>query len=203
MNLWLEDALRRFQCGERFKRYIPALDWEAVDRTIGMPIIGRHLLSTKEPDVVTCVNDADRMVDIIRNVLNIPPPDFSSDTPLTTYGIDSLSAARLSFLLRPIIQVTQLQLLANISSNDLLKKLNETGTAIAEEHPETPTATDKRDRMLELLGQYSAGMHPSAVVRTPGLVTDHVVIVTGSTGALGCNILHHLLRRHEVKLVYA
>ncbi|KAH9922103.1 uncharacterized protein B0H18DRAFT_1121120 [Fomitopsis serialis] len=41
-----EDALARFQTGERFTRYVPTVDWYALERTRCMPLLGRHLLST-------------------------------------------------------------------------------------------------------------------------------------------------------------
>ena len=198
MNLWFEDALVRFQRGERFARYIPALDWGAVDRTIGMPVIGRHLLPITEEELV------DSQTDIIRNVLGIRPADFSSDTPLTTYGIDSLSAARISFMLRPMIEVTQLQLLADISFNDLLKKLENPATPQAEERSKPLKAVDKARTMMRLLDRHSKGMKPSSVLSNPGVFTlERIFVVTGTTGALGCNIVHHLLQRREVKKVYA
>ncbi|KAH9914757.1 KR domain-containing protein [Fomitopsis serialis] len=133
MILWLEDALARFQAGERFARYVPTVDWYALERTRGMPLLGRHLLSTPltrsgssaaAPGRMVGAADEGgdvgiRMAAIVRGVLGVAAEDFSPETPFTAYGVDSLSAARLAFMLRPLVEVTQLQLLADMSLEGL------------------------------------------------------------------------------------
>ncbi|TFY67380.1 hypothetical protein EVJ58_g1650 [Rhodofomes roseus] len=132
MVLWLEDALGRFQTGERFARYVPTVDWYAVERTRGMPIIGRHILSsdslddrghnsTKGVGEGGAEDAGAQMAAIVRGVLGVSAEDFSPETPFTAYGVDSLSAARLAFMLRPYVEVTQLQLLADMSLRGLEK----------------------------------------------------------------------------------
>jgi hypothetical protein len=101
MLLWLDDALKKYQDGARFHRYVPNLDWEAMHRTHGMVRLGAHLLKDLAPGGTAetqaasepVVNKASR---IIRNLLNISEDDFNVSVPLTSYGVDSLSAARLS-----------------------------------------------------------------------------------------------------------
>ncbi|KZT63151.1 KR-domain-containing protein [Daedalea quercina L-15889] len=128
MVLWLEDALRRFQAGERFARYVPTVDWHALERTRGMPLIGRHLISDSHSYVLAdgggvddAINVGEKMAAVVRAVLGIAEEDFSPQTPFTTYGVDSLSAARLAFMLHPYVEVTQLQLLADMSLKGLEK----------------------------------------------------------------------------------
>lgn len=57
--------------------------------------------------------------DLVLQHLDVSADDFSPDIPFTTYGLDSLSAARLSYALRPFIAITQLQLLADLNLKDL------------------------------------------------------------------------------------
>ena len=45
------------------------------------------------------------------------------DVPLTTYGLDSLTAAALSFELRPLLAISQVQLLADLTIKDLQDRL--------------------------------------------------------------------------------
>lgn len=123
MILWFNDALFRHQHGQRFSRYIPDMNWEAQNRTLGMTRLGQHLILDQNLQVAPESSDGE-IDSIVRSVLNIAASDFSSEAPLTTYGIDSLSAAKLSLLLRPFIEVTQLQLLANTSLADLKRRIS-------------------------------------------------------------------------------
>jgi hypothetical protein len=99
MLLWLDDAIGRHQNGDRFHLYMPALDWVAMDRTHNMPRLGAHLVSTSQ-DVFEFSATSEPLVvkagRIIQSVLNISEHDFDPDVPLTSYGMDSLSAGRLS-----------------------------------------------------------------------------------------------------------
>ncbi|PCH33723.1 hypothetical protein WOLCODRAFT_94052 [Wolfiporia cocos MD-104 SS10] len=204
MIAWLEDAISRFQRGQHFRRYLPKLDWDALERTLGMPTIGRHLLSQTSIDRVSSESTEEKMAEIIRGVLNVPLADFSPDTPLTAYGIDSLSAARLSFLLRPIAEFTQLQLLADVSMNDLQRKIaaasSETVTV-----QETIVTRSVDQEMKTMLAKYTAGLKGGVAVNKTHSATgaDDVVLATGTTGGLGCNILVKLLQSNEIKKVYA
>ena len=54
-------------------------------------------------------------------MLQIPEDDFSFQVPLTAYGIDSISAGRLAFVLRPYVGVSQFNLLSGVCYDDLLK----------------------------------------------------------------------------------
>lgn len=114
MIKWFDDSMSRFQKGQRIVRYVPDLNWEAMDRTQGVPRLGKHLLPNQAIETASDLDDATYMSRIVRNVLDIPEVDFSLNVPLTTYGIDSLSASHISFLLRPYVQVTQIQLLADL-----------------------------------------------------------------------------------------
>lgn len=62
---------------------------------------------------------------IVGRILNLKEEDISPIVPLTNYGLDSLSAIALSFALRPILAISQLQLLADVSIKDLQTKADE------------------------------------------------------------------------------
>lgn len=62
---------------------------------------------------------------MVRTALNIPAEDFSPNVPFTAYGLDSLVAVRLSAAIRAQtgLKVTQLQLLADMTLEDVERKL--------------------------------------------------------------------------------
>ncbi|KAJ7730966.1 putative polyketide synthase [Mycena maculata] len=209
MMLWLDDAISKYQHGARFHKYIPSLDWEIMDRTHGMPMLGVHLVPSaidkvhvaSEPIVVQAAR-------IIQNVLNISQDDFDVDVPLTSYGVDSLSAGRLSFALRSILQVTQLQLLADVSLTDIIRKFAQNSPTVeVTEVPGTVSVSttalmdDWVRKFTDSLSQLSVNLGTRKLdEETP---SSHTVLLTGSTGALGCHILAHFLADDNVRGVYA
>ena len=65
------------------------------------------------------------LVQIVCHTLDIKVEDVSMDVPLTTYGLDSLSAASLSFALRPLVSISQLQLLADLTIKDIQARIDD------------------------------------------------------------------------------
>ncbi|KAF9537296.1 hypothetical protein CPC08DRAFT_771327 [Agrocybe pediades] len=61
--------------------------------------------------------------DVILSALDVQEDDFDPSVPLTSYGLDSISAGRLSQALSPLIRITQLQPFAIVSLQDLEKRL--------------------------------------------------------------------------------
>lgn len=57
--------------------------------------------------------------------IDIDPEDFFTSAPLSSYGLDSITAAQLSFDLQPFLHITQLQLLADATFDDLLVRADE------------------------------------------------------------------------------
>lgn len=57
--------------------------------------------------------------------IDVAPEDFSDETPLTSYGLDSLSASMLASALHPLLSITQVHLLSDLSLNDIIKKAKE------------------------------------------------------------------------------
>ncbi|KAF8898051.1 hypothetical protein CPB84DRAFT_1748061 [Gymnopilus junonius] len=210
MIKWFEDSMFRFQKGQRTVRYVCDLNWEVMDRTLGMPRLGKHLLPNQALETASDLDDAAHMSRIVRNVLDIPEADFSLDVPLTAYGIDSLSASRISFLLRPYVQATQIQLLADVSLADLLRSSEGESSAPSESQPVSkPVSTPKKkvEFMSDMLSKYSADMNvdsaETCASSSMSQADKDIILVTGTTGTLGSNILSQLLQNDDVELVYA
>jgi hypothetical protein len=108
-----------------------------------------------------------------------------------------------SFALRSIMEVTQLQLLADTSLADIIRKipqlsLNSGGVRIS------LTKSPVTSLMEQLVAKFKDEMACSQ--KTTPWRSDssgHVVLLTGSTGALGSHILAHLLADDRIRLVYA
>lgn len=210
MIRWLEHAIFTFMTGYKFTLYLPDLDWDSLDQSLGMPQLGRHVLtesgkSHKNEDV-----HDETLSDIVRSVLGISRDDFSPLVPLTSYGMDSLSAAKLSFSLRSLVEVTQMQLLADMSLNDLRLRIEWTRTAESRTSysiPNISEAVPSLDPAVEMLNKYLVtykALQPTIRENSPEPEShDLTILLTGSTGSLGCNILHLLLQREDVKRVYA
>lgn len=207
MLTWLDDAIYRVLVGQKFSRhlYIPNLDWNVMDECLGMTKIGQHLISS--PDSSESSNSsvegaATRMAYLVQRALNISPVDFSPDLPLTSYGLDSLSASKVSVVLRPFVEVTQIQLLADLSLNGLVHKMSEQSSNIrsAEDHKIIVRTRSKGEVLAHYLADM-ASVHDSR----PKIEakTGQVILLTGTTGSLGCNILAHLLSRNDVSQVFA
>ncbi|KAF8205835.1 acyl transferase domain-containing protein [Mycena galopus ATCC 62051] len=211
--LWFDDSINKHQNGARFNMYMPRLDWAALDRTHGMPRIGTHLVPSSQiiQDGARSESPLSRAGRIIQNVLSISEDDFDVEVPLTSYGIDSLSAGRLSFALRSVLEVTQLQLLADNSLADIIRKFLQTVSSepVVEARTlveETKGMTGGTLLMDDLVRKYTARLTQLAVPpmlnqnQTP---SSHIVLLTGSTGGLGSHLLVRLLACDDIQHVYA
>lgn len=151
--------------------------------------------------------------DVVCDVLDIDHQDLSPDVPLTSYGLDSLSAAALSHALEPYVTVSQLQLLADVTLADLEKLRDGSSKAttpdsasvkerVASVDGSMDEATkSKVQEMLSLLQKYSSDL-PS---RTAKGRTDmsKTVLLTGATGSLGSHMLAHLLSAPSTHKIFA
>lgn len=206
MILWLDDSIAKFQNGGKFTRYIPNLDWATMNQTLGMTKLGEHLLPPPE-DETDSADIADdvpsKIAAIVQKALSISKEDYSPDIPLTSYGLDSLSASRVSVQLRPFVEVSQIQLLADIAVNGLLRKIAESTSEITTDSTDTKASNvlTKED----MLKHYLAELDSVSVAKRASLAdpSGQVVFVTGTTGVLGASLLAKLLERSDVERVYA
>ncbi|EJF59192.1 ketoacyl-synt-domain-containing protein [Dichomitus squalens LYAD-421 SS1] len=196
-------------------QYIPDFDWRAVRDNMGPSKLYDHLVP-KESSEDEEGNEGDgsgapSLVQTVCRVLDLKVEDVSLDVPLTAYGLDSLSAASLSYALRSLLAISQIQLLADVTIKDLQTKLEG-----VDEPPEAPAAQLTKARpesteyvdgrvgeMKALLDELTADL-PSRPTSVHGSVRRHgAVVVTGTTGSVGAHILEHLLQDSPYAKVYA
>jgi len=89
----------------------------------------QHLCIAERTEIANQEEGEDRfdLEMMVRTALNIPAEDFSPNVPFTAYGLDSLIAVRLSATIRSHtgLKVTQLQLLADMTLEDLERRLDD------------------------------------------------------------------------------
>lgn len=205
MTHWLADAIRKVLQGHRFTLYIPDLDWEALNRTLGITRTGSHLVPFRNAVVDTEDDGIDKMAELVIRILNIPRDEFSKEVPLTAYGLDSLSASRLAFSLHGLVEITQIQLLADITFEDLMKRVTDrAGPNSSPQEQNLSVQNLKAQAMNDMLTFYTSDFprRPLDLITSP-MPQAEVVLLTGTTGALGANILVQLVDSLEVKRVYA
>ncbi|KAK0454752.1 hypothetical protein EV421DRAFT_1896666 [Armillaria borealis] len=199
MLQWLEDGMNMLQSGQDFWLYIPNFDWSELTRTIGETRLIRHLVQSQTvPSVDTgSIQDVnDKLVQIVVENLEISPEDLSFEVPLTTYGLDSLSASRLGFALEKSVKVkvSQIQLLSGMTVNGLLSRL----------HGQGDTGDDARNVLWDRLQRYDtyeavSSPHPQG---SQWISDSTVVLLTGATGAIGSHILSQLIASPSVASIY-
>jgi hypothetical protein len=205
--LFLADGIKKLSDGP-FSLYVPAMDWDIIQDQMGRSVVYEHLVTA---DSSQGQGDDNRLSAeaVILKILDVAADDFSPEVPLTTYGLDSLSAARLSYALRPLVQITQMQLLADMALKDIEAKI----AVIVEEEPETAeesktsapavAKSTTEDLMKVLVERYSGRFtlqRPSVLSSSP---SGSVVVLTGSTGAVGCAALAQLAASADIVRIYA
>jgi hypothetical protein len=211
----IEDGIKMLADGP-LNRYIPAFNWEIAQNHMGSSPMFSHLVS----DVAHVEYHQQQAAqqkpsDIVIRLLELHPDDLSLNVPLTSYGLDSLSAARLSVALQPFIHITQMQLLADITMGGLLSRISEQdaqASATFNSHSKGLThavtsSSSSEDVMLDLVDRHSARFRH--IRRTGNADTgvkvgsDQVVVLTGTTGAVGCAVLAQLARSPQVSRIFA
>ncbi|KAJ7659066.1 hypothetical protein DFH06DRAFT_990014, partial [Mycena polygramma] len=135
LALWayLEDGLKKLGDGP-FNQYIPAVDWRIVDRQLTLPTAYRQLLSpnSRRPeDSEPIEHNAEAILARVLELLEVSLADFDAAQPLSIYGLDSISAAKLSSILRPYASFSPVQLLGGATWSEIESELQysgETGT---------------------------------------------------------------------------
>jgi hypothetical protein len=214
----LEDGIRKLHDAP-LDLYIPDLPWDIVGQHIGITPMFAHLLTTSAGTTTGAA--AESLEGVIAGVLDVEAADFLPDVPLTAYGLDSLSAARLVFALRAMVPVTQMQLLGNMTTTELRRRIKTTGPpSQAQQDPVESEPTihatkarsgpadaleDEKEAMSFLADELSAGFkrlgsRPPAVATVGG---GEVVLLTGTTGTLGSAVLAELASSQMVSKIYA
>lgn len=114
---------------EPFTQYIPNLNWNLARQDMGALSSFQHLCVTERTEVMNREEDDDKvdLGSLVRKALNVAEDDFLPNVPFTAYGLDSLIAVRLSASIRSQtgLKVTQLQLLADMTLEDLQRRLED------------------------------------------------------------------------------
>ncbi|KAJ8514907.1 hypothetical protein ONZ45_g7609 [Pleurotus djamor] len=202
----LEDIIRLIRCKRQPTFYIPHLSWNEVDKDVGMPHLGAHLLNSHLDQSVPeaeAPSSYERLNDIVRKVLDVHREDLAPEVPLTSFGLDSLSASRLSLLLRTelSLQFNQIRLLANATLGDIQCAMR------IKDYPAHSKTLETTDKVGQSVATTLRRFLPSPLVRRSSRskpiapIPSKVVLVTGTTGALGTHLLCSLLAS-KVTLVY-
>ena len=140
-----------------------------------------------------------QLKDLIQHALpkwNVPAEDWTISNDLFELGMDSLQAVELRRLLLPSIQSAQ------VTPRDFVYRhpsVSELAEAIQATHRKQKLAqsVDVRQRMIDdFVEQYSLRSQQSDPMPRQGTTQKHeknsVVLLTGSTGSLGCHLVAHL-----------
>ncbi|KAJ7799753.1 hypothetical protein B0H14DRAFT_3491310 [Mycena olivaceomarginata] len=118
---YIEDGLRKLADGP-LGIYVPPVDFGIVQTYLGASALYDHLVpKTRNADADKGDSENLRTVltPLLLQFVDVSAEDFAPEVPLTSYGLDSLSAGRLSVALRPWIVMSQMQLLGDVALVDL------------------------------------------------------------------------------------
>ncbi|KZW01287.1 hypothetical protein EXIGLDRAFT_830237 [Exidia glandulosa HHB12029] len=193
--------------------YVPDLAWDMLAKANGVAPYFQHLLKETET-LQENEGPTTSIDDVIRAVLDVSASDFAAEVPLTSYGLDSLSAARLAQELKSFMKVTQMQLLSGISTNDLRERIEKSksddsgsavqGNGVALSSLETSASRDE-DEMLRLVQDLAQGLqrNPVSPSESELELAGGVILITGTTGTLGAAILARLASHPDISKIYA
>ncbi|KAG2335837.1 hypothetical protein BDR05DRAFT_920591 [Suillus weaverae] len=202
---FIEEGIQKLADGP-FWFYIPDFDWEAVCVNLGNAPMYSHLLPERPivEDGASTSKDNVSIGDILCSTLGIAPEDLSPDVPLTVYGLDSLSAARLSFALNPFFSISQTQLLANVTLRSLETRLEDQRlSALTEAEQRSASELHQVSEMRSLVAKYTSGFKsPKTLLPSSLSPRDCVVLITGTTGVVGAHLLECLLHVPQITRIF-
>ena len=199
----IKDGLQLLAAGTKCPMYIPPLSWDGVERDMGFSSICVHLHSqdpfespgrTRNGSEIN-LHDYSELLKQVVDLLDISMGDFSPELPFNAYGLDSLGATRISQAVRPYASVSQMQLLGGLSWRHLEERIREQSMGDDSVLRRSPI-----DDVLEMMAQYSKEFSPHT--GTDPLPPHDVVLVTGTTGTIGSNVLTQLVADPKVERVY-
>ncbi|OBZ65511.1 L-aminoadipate-semialdehyde dehydrogenase large subunit [Grifola frondosa] len=207
---YIEDGIRKLREGPIWQ-YIPDFDWGLVHANMGPSTMYDHLLPAPEANLPKdhANSTTDSIRHIVCKVLDMKSEDLSSEVPLTAYGLDSLSAASLSHALRPLIAVSQFQLLADLTLRQLESRLEADRDAESDSSQATDAEQGSDDvmqghirDMVALVDKYASDIPYREPVQLHD-TTAPVILITGTTGSLGAHVLARLLQSPTPRKIYA
>jgi aryl carrier-like protein len=179
--------------GAKFDRFIPDLNWNIIEKDVGLSTCARHLATYQGIDGGDKKQDLSELLDTILSIVDVSVDDFSKEVPFTAYGLDSLGAMRLTEAIRPYTNVSQMQLLGGMTWKQLEEKMKLDQV----EEPEAPSTQPMLDAVAKFSKDFS--VHKASA---PAPQTE-TVLLTGSTGAVGSSALTQLVDDPVVSKIYA
>ncbi|KAF7356480.1 Polyketide synthase [Mycena venus] len=197
-TLWayLEDGLRKLDDAP-FNQYIPDLDWDSLETHLTLPGTCRHLISPiqrRGSDFVVAggggIGQEQAGTDLLHHVLElleVPAEEFDADQPLSVYGLDSITAAKVAAELRPYAAVSQMQLLGGATWSDVLAimkaaaEANPSMNAILFETLGVPAEEFSADLPLASYGLDSLGASRLATALQPFIVVTQMQLMGQSS----------------------
>jgi aryl carrier-like protein len=175
------------------------MPWDVVERDMGHFWSADHLFYFDYQDSKDSNKAQDRstVIETVLGLLDVSPSDFSPDVPFVAYGLDSLGATRIAEAIKPYATVSQMQLLGGLTWKQLEAVIMSEGSSAPLEH----TRSMSTEPLLQLVEKYGKdfGVHRPSKPAEAG----EVVLVTGTTGAVGASVLSELVQSSAVRLVYA
>jgi hypothetical protein len=116
---WIADGLLKLSQGNRAALYIPDLSWKLAQEDLGLSSMIQHLVAFEVSGQAGEREERLSVLDIVLDLLNVNPSDFSPEVPFTAYGLDSLGATRISEAIRSFANISQMQLLGGMTWKQL------------------------------------------------------------------------------------
>ncbi|KAF5378437.1 hypothetical protein D9757_011142 [Collybiopsis confluens] len=210
---WIEDGILCLH-DRPIGLYVPPHDFTTLSDTLGSSILYNHLATSHDRRLPTGAPVEDLpsvLAKLVTDILEIPSAEFSNSVPLTSYGLDSIAAGRLSYALKPHISISQMQLLSDITLVNITERAGKAMLGPERNvHPSdkdlSPSPWSNTTKVTDidnLLSQFSIGLEENAPRMTGPFYSNAVVLITGTTGTLGSYLLAELVRNPDVELVYA
>ena len=194
----LEDGLLKLYSGVRAPCYVPEMPWNQLSKEMGLATNATHLITREDTANIVREGEASKTLDKVLALLDISTSQFSPEVPLTSYGMDSLAATRISEILRPYVQISQMQLLGGMTWDRLSTKMEEAGTFV-----DSAPADSLTSPLLEMVHKYSSHFEDRTLSSEPKPPTEDIILITGTTGSIGSSVLVECLKSPKVKHIYA
>ncbi|TFK49005.1 polyketide synthase [Heliocybe sulcata] len=201
---YLGDGIRKLSHGTVWQ-YVPNFDWPKVAANMGSSPVFQHLLPETSAASAEDTQGSSSIKDIICQLLEVAPDDVAPDVPLTAYGLDSLSATSLSSALAPIVAISQIQLLADVTLQQLEARAEEAAPVKASAGEAQVSQTqDPSHELFAMVEKFSADfpvVEPANDIASKS--NDQVILITGTRGSLGAHMLARLLQVPHVTKIFA
>ena len=149
-----------------------------------------------------------QLKDLIQHALpkwNVPAQDWTISNDLFELGMDSLQAVELRRMLLPIIESAELVPRDFVYRHPSILKISEAIEAIHRKQEPVQSVDLRQKTVDDFVEQYSLRTqqpdptHYQGIIRKQRKEENHVVLLTGSTGSLGCHLVAHLASLPMVK----